>query len=346
MPRTPSGPKAQNGATWRKTDNPKGFACVEPACTYTSPRKSDVERHHDTHLSKAEKKKKAFSCPVCGRVSLQKSNATTHLRIHTGERNQLCPEPFCGYATTDPSSLNKHRRLKHGHQSNAGTRPSRKRVLEGTDVVVESVPSKKAKKNAGTIQHENDSFSAPSPAASTSTLDSVYPPSSAMSPATMYPSLPESQYAGGSGYGGLPPMNEGVYDIYQPSYDSGPSSYFPTSFDRRIPSYWDASASSEQYHAAAASTSSNFPQSDFTFAYPMQSAVGPYSIAAAPYYETNSQQTLPASGFSFYPPPGAVYAETAPREPLFGMDFILAALRTDIAQIRAERSEASGAGWI
>ncbi|KAJ7057492.1 hypothetical protein C8F01DRAFT_333088 [Mycena amicta] len=205
LPKAASRPKAQNEPTWRMAVTPVGhFACVQDGCDYTSPRKQDVKRHHNKHLAAAEKDKLSVACtwPGCTKKFLQKSNADTHMRVHTHERNQVCPEDGCDYTNTDPSSLIRHRRRKHGYQSNAGPRQSQKRALEGTSSdVAEPTRRKRAKTETSTVEDDElHSISAPSPAASTYTNDSFYPPSSAVSPPAMYPSLPEPQYDGGSEY--------------------------------------------------------------------------------------------------------------------------------------------------
>ncbi|KAJ7064537.1 hypothetical protein C8F01DRAFT_1366854 [Mycena amicta] len=352
-PKAASRPKAQNEPTWRMAVTPVGhFACVQDGCSYTCPRKQDVKRHHKTHLAAAEKDKLSIACtwPGCTKKFLQKGNADTHMRVHTHERNQICPEDGCDYTNTDPSSLIRHRRRKHNYQSNAGTRQPRKRVLEGTnsDAVAEPTRRKRAKKTETSTVEDDElhSISAPSPTASTSTNDSFYPPSSAVSPPTMYPSLPEPQYDGGSEY-------RGMYDVYPPTYYGGPPSDYPP----------------------IASTSRNFrfPQSDFTFVQPPPGGVHFPSSQTVLYDQTNILPPFPQADFTFgvhYPPYGVSYPPpslppvasypapgfppsvsypatglppaAAPQAPS-GLDDILAMLHGDIAQIRAERPATSGA---
>ncbi|KAJ7057496.1 hypothetical protein C8F01DRAFT_1307899 [Mycena amicta] len=372
-PKAASRPKAQNEPTWRMAVTPVGhFACVQDGCSYTCPRKQDVKRHHKTHLAAAEKGKLSIACtwPGCTKKFLQKGNADTHMRVHTHERNQICPEDGCDYTNTDPSSLIRHRRRKHNYQSNAGPRQSRKRVLEGTssDDVAQPTGRKRAKTGTSTVEDDElHSISAPSPAASTSTNDSFYPPSSAISPPAMYPSLPEPQYDGGSEYSGM------YDDAYPPPYYGAPS-YFSAPFDPRLTSPWDGFSASQQY-SPIASTSSNFqfPQSDFTFVEPPPGGVHFPSSQAVLYDQTNTLPPFPQTDFTFgvhyspygasYPPPSlppvASYPApglppsvsypaaglppaAAPQAPS-GLDDILAMLHGDIAQIRAERPATGGA---
>ncbi|KAJ7064532.1 hypothetical protein C8F01DRAFT_1249563 [Mycena amicta] len=362
-PKAASRPKAQSGPTWRMAITPVGhFACVQDGCSYTCPRKQDVKRHHKTHLAAAEKDKLSIACtwPGCTKKFLQKSNADTHMRVHTHERNQICPEDGCDYTNTDPSSLIRHRRRKHGYQSNAGPRQSQKRALEGTssDDVAEPTRRKRAKKTETSTVEDDElhSISAPSPAASTYTNDSFYPPSSAVSPPAIYPSLPEPQYDGGSEYSGM-------YDVYSPAYYGGPPSYVPAPFDPRLTSPWDGFSASQQYPPIA-STSSNFqfPQCDFTFVEPPPGGVHFPSSQAVLYDRTNTLPPFPQADFTFgvhYPPYGASYPvpslppsesypapsfppAAAPAAPS-ALDYTLAMLPAEIAQIRAERAATSGA---
>ncbi|KAJ7057500.1 hypothetical protein C8F01DRAFT_1152339 [Mycena amicta] len=341
-----SRPKAQNEPTWRIAVTPVGhFACVQDGCDYTSPRKQDVIRHHNKHLAAAEKDKLSIACtwPGCTKKFLQKGNADTHMRIHTQTRNQICPEAGCDYTNTDPSSLSKHRRRKHGYQGNAGPRQSRKRVLEGTssDGVAQPTRRKRAKTVTSTVEDDElHSISAGSPAASTYTNDASYAPSSAVSPPAMYPSLPEPQYDGGSEY-------SGIYDDgYPPTYYGAPS-YVPAPFDPRLTSSWDGFSASQQYPPIA-STSSNFqfPQSDFTFVQPPQGGVHFPSSPAVLYDQTNTLPPFPQADFTFgvhYPPYAPSFPPAAAPAAPSALDYTLAMLPAEIAQIRAERAATSGA---
>ncbi|KAJ7124499.1 hypothetical protein C8R44DRAFT_783592 [Mycena epipterygia] len=87
-------------------------------CGITVTRTSDLPRHMLTHAK--NKEDFMFQCPFpdCGHKTLQRSNLETHIRIHTNARPLQCAVILsdgsqCDYATSDPSSLYRHKKRKH-----------------------------------------------------------------------------------------------------------------------------------------------------------------------------------------------------------------------------------------
>ncbi|KAJ7166038.1 hypothetical protein C8R46DRAFT_1275567 [Mycena filopes] len=87
-------------------------------CGATMKRPSDLPRH--TLLHAKNKEDFMFQCPFpeCGHKTLQRSNLETHIRIHTNARPLQCTVMLpdgsrCDFATSDPSSLHRHKK-RHG----------------------------------------------------------------------------------------------------------------------------------------------------------------------------------------------------------------------------------------
>ncbi|KAJ6544321.1 hypothetical protein B0H19DRAFT_1170352 [Mycena capillaripes] len=101
--------------------NPDPDATRRSTCTtcgITVKRASDLPRHMLTHAK--NKEEFMFQCPFpeCGHRTLQRSNLETHIRIHTNARPLQCSVILsdgsrCDYATSDPSSLHRHKKRKH-----------------------------------------------------------------------------------------------------------------------------------------------------------------------------------------------------------------------------------------
>ncbi|KAJ7585223.1 hypothetical protein C8J56DRAFT_1053613 [Mycena floridula] len=97
-----------------KRDPPGGGAfCV--ICDKFISRRGDMPRHRRTHLPVRDKFKLMHRCPFtgCRYQNLQKSNVDTHIRTHTGDKTQACPD--CDFRTADPGSLTRHRKRIHDY---------------------------------------------------------------------------------------------------------------------------------------------------------------------------------------------------------------------------------------
>ncbi|KIK52494.1 hypothetical protein GYMLUDRAFT_966858 [Collybiopsis luxurians FD-317 M1] len=51
--------------------------------------------------------------PNCEFQNLQRTNVNTHIRTHTQDKNQKCPD--CAFCSVDPASLTRHRKRIHGY---------------------------------------------------------------------------------------------------------------------------------------------------------------------------------------------------------------------------------------
>ncbi|KAK7060885.1 hypothetical protein VNI00_000618 [Paramarasmius palmivorus] len=76
-------------------------------------RKGDMPRHMRMHSKDKEDVLHRCSFEGCQYSNIQRSNVTTHMRTHTREKNQQCPS--CEFSTSDPGSLTRHRKRKHGY---------------------------------------------------------------------------------------------------------------------------------------------------------------------------------------------------------------------------------------
>ncbi|KAJ7595667.1 hypothetical protein C8J56DRAFT_922890 [Mycena floridula] len=93
------------------TPPPGGFKCS--ICAKILARQGDMPRHMKTHM--ADKNKLMHRCPVagCPFQNLQKKNVQTHIKIHTGNKSECCPD--CDFKTSDPGSLTRHRKRFHNY---------------------------------------------------------------------------------------------------------------------------------------------------------------------------------------------------------------------------------------
>ncbi|KAF5325713.1 hypothetical protein D9611_000168 [Ephemerocybe angulata] len=93
-----------------------------PTCEKVVNRKADLTRHMQVHNKGAER----YTCPYqeCTYATLQKSNLTTHLRTHTGEKRFSCQDSpgQCDFRTSDPAAFTRHRKKKHGYVPQARSR--------------------------------------------------------------------------------------------------------------------------------------------------------------------------------------------------------------------------------
>ncbi|XP_037547609.1 gastrula zinc finger protein XlCGF57.1 [Nematolebias whitei] len=104
------------------------FSCLE--CDKQYSYKQSLHRHmkcHSTSLdetksgledeelhTKGKKKNKTFICDICGQKFNQRTNLSTHRRVHTGERPYKCD--VCGKRFTQRGNLRNHRRIHTGEK--------------------------------------------------------------------------------------------------------------------------------------------------------------------------------------------------------------------------------------
>ncbi len=92
----------------------KKVQCTAPNCTSKFTRNSDLKRHTDT----CHEKKRLFKCDRCDNKYFQQaSHLKTHMNQHNGTRVNC---DSCTFSCTDPSSLSRHRRIKHSRHAPAG----------------------------------------------------------------------------------------------------------------------------------------------------------------------------------------------------------------------------------
>ncbi|KAF7318156.1 C2H2-type domain-containing protein [Mycena chlorophos] len=167
---------------------PREHCCAYPGCDWSFDRASDLDRHGDIHLTKAERDAKKLPCPYegCTYRTLQRVNLKTHMNTHTGDKPFECPTPGCTYASSDRSCLYRHRQSHHGYE---GDEDSKRR--------------RKASKRMISV-NPDDLFAFPSPSSSGS---SSYAASSCPSPSPVAETLPESD-----SFSYSPPRNSWNWD--------------------------------------------------------------------------------------------------------------------------------------
>jgi predicted RNA-binding Zn-ribbon protein involved in translation (DUF1610 family) len=80
----------------------KWFVCtVKPGCTFKSKRSFNLGRHIRIHTGE-----KNYVCPECDRRFQEKHHLKSHMPAHTDEKPHVCPE--CGRPFADKSNMLRH----------------------------------------------------------------------------------------------------------------------------------------------------------------------------------------------------------------------------------------------
>ncbi|KAJ7059461.1 hypothetical protein C8F01DRAFT_1084647 [Mycena amicta] len=183
------------------------YRCEE--CPWSFHRPQDLQRHQQTHLEEEDRKYHRCPEPNCSYKDLQKSNLETHRNIHTKNREHECPE--CDYASTDPSSLHRHVKRKHGDDSDANRPPTKR--------------AKRAPKGKQPVSFASNAHSPSTSASSTVPSASAYPVDINQSQPTSYhPALPTATGAFVTGQG--PPGGMDL-SLSGPTRSHRPRSIYP-----------------------------------------------------------------------------------------------------------------------
>jgi len=114
-------------------------------CPFTSPRSKpcDMARHQTAKHTPYRK----FPCDVCGKKFNQHEHMAVHRRTHFKDQKDKCPFEGCTFEYTDPSSLARHKAVKHPNE-NAPRQKKRKRAQKSTHATA-SAPSPPALEQPG-----------------------------------------------------------------------------------------------------------------------------------------------------------------------------------------------------
>ncbi|KAH8084304.1 hypothetical protein BXZ70DRAFT_1011995 [Cristinia sonorae] len=128
------------------TNIPRNHRCAFSNCEAAFRSRSDLFRHSVVHLEDKTMFLKYCDVPGCKYATLQKSNLKTHKNVHAKEKNRTCPHTTvdqktgettpCPFRTTDPGSLTRHRKKRHGYVPAARFRRKGK-SSEGNDMEVD-----------------------------------------------------------------------------------------------------------------------------------------------------------------------------------------------------------------
>ncbi|KAJ7105955.1 hypothetical protein C8R44DRAFT_942551 [Mycena epipterygia] len=239
MPRSVTDPKPprRSPKSGKKAPFPPlQHRCAEPGCPWSYTRKYDRLRHELTHMSPAEREEHMISCdyPGCKHKTLQRSNMDTHLRTHTGEKSQTCPE--CTYCTGDPALLTQHKKKMHGYT------PRGRRDISYTHQTLSPSPS-------------SSSFgSAPSPPS----YSAVYlTPDTTPSPEADYASSAGSSWSSDAEFAaacGIDIPAVDTYGVVTSTARPGPAALYPSADVDIFQSFPDAQSSYDQIAELLAKT--------------------------------------------------------------------------------------------
>lgn len=85
------------------------FRCSVTACTYSTPKMSQLKSHMRSHLGI-----RCHVCSTCGKAFVEKSHLVRHERTHSSERPHACKE--CEYTSTRADKLREHVQKHHSEE--------------------------------------------------------------------------------------------------------------------------------------------------------------------------------------------------------------------------------------